>query len=273
MGAHISKVKSVKCGSWRIFWKKLEKTLGSPGMFLDFLHMLTHYHGKPPVNHHLGEYVSIFVQPPEANQRIYPPTRMLARQHQDDITFFRLGKSRPKPTIAVDPSDRHLAWSMWYVWKLRWPPKNWMAPCTKMKQFQAKIMGWVPNFEVNTHGDGIDFAASWRKQRVFLLWRSNCVSLILVVFTCICGIYMKYVVVFVVSLTNYPKTSPMYDSFCNKPNISPKKFNELLVKGSMVRHAAPILGGLFTRGHDVHHRSLHIGVASGHRFHRSFPGW
>ena len=46
---------------------------------------------------------------------------------------------------------------MGYVWKLRWPPKNWMAPCTKMNQFQGKIMvmGWVPKFEVNTHGYGI----------------------------------------------------------------------------------------------------------------------
>ena len=143
-----------------------------------------------------------------------------------------------------------------------------MAPCTKMKQFQGKIMQWVPNFEVNTHGDGMDFAASWwRKKRVFLLWRSNVYHcfwwyLNVFVFFCqVCGGICQY--------PWLPGLHPCMTTFATNQK-SLQKIQRIVgerIDGATLA-ATPILGGFFTEDHDVHHDGGH---GSGER-HRSFPG-
>ena len=130
-----------------------------------------------------------------------------------------------------------------------------------MKQFQGKIIQWVPNFEVNTHGDGMDFAASWwRKKRVFLLWRSNVYHcfwwyLNVFVFFCqVCGGICQY--------PWLPGLHPCMTTFATNQK-SLQKIQRIVgerIDGATLA-ATPILGRFFTEGHDVHHDGA-MGVAS-----------
>ena len=101
--AHNEKMRLEPIVPWAHIFPRWSLWSAGPGGFVGKKwrkHLVTHYHFKPPVNHHLGKYFSIFVQPPEANQRIYPPNQD-ARSSAPGWHYIFLGSGNPdlNPTL------------------------------------------------------------------------------------------------------------------------------------------------------------------------------